>query len=303
MVLAALFVSQAIASAIVFPSTGPSPRLSKRDFRIKEDRLSSVSGPWPDGRIVWCFESHGDADSEDTFKQVVQIADDAWNYIWKEALKGKSSLQWLAADEKKPDCNDLDKHGDMLHIEFNDLHFADSPVGWQGYGYGANLVNFDPSPDYGAKDAVVNFAHEMGHVFGLLHPHQRPDAWEEPAVLKLKCENLHDYEEMETLGHRMDELCKSEKSARDAGFSAADFLGLARLKGTVVQNGELDWDSIMMYDSAAGAKKGTKALVKNDRSETELPIIKTASEGDVSSVGKLYPVKDGHGESETSDSD
>ncbi|CAJ2505036.1 Uu.00g124300.m01.CDS01 [Anthostomella pinea] len=289
-VLAAFFAITAVfASPVALPdvNTSSTQAHTQRDFMInKNTQYSSLGYTWPNNKVTWCLN----ADKEADYKTVRDIADKSWKK-WKDVIGEKSSLKFAPVDDKELECKKYRGKVDMWEITLNYKMHAGSAH--SGYMYQDNRLNFDPRPIYSAMDAVVNFAHEMGHAFGLLHTHQRPDAW--PSLLKLNCRNLRDYDSLaKKIGKgKVDDICKTlnRRSAAAEGFSAAELLPYSNyMKDTskeIVQNGDFDWDSIMLYNSEAGAKDGTLALVKENGSK--IGINTEVSKGDGKQIENLYP--------------
>ncbi|CAJ2503082.1 Uu.00g104760.m01.CDS01 [Anthostomella pinea] len=285
--------SASVLASLFFAPEADASHLSSRAFSIKADGSSTAGEPWPDGKVTWCLNGRY---NDNTRKKVLQIANDAWQ-LWEDALDGKSSLEFKPADDDNPLCgevSDADTEAGMLHIRLLKGKNAFSSVGHTDEE-GSKEMKFSLAEDYGGMDPVVNFAHELGHVFGLVHEHQRPSAWGSDggaSLLKLNCENLADYDIAAAQGLNMDVLCRDHWAASQKGFSALDFLPLAEAdEDGIVEAGAFDWDSIMLYNSHAGAKQvgGTfqPTLVKKDGSE--IGINKKPSKGDAAAVIKLYP--------------
>ncbi|CAJ2500923.1 Uu.00g037760.m01.CDS01 [Anthostomella pinea] len=280
-----LFLSCALAGPL--STAGESNHLSGRAFAINEDGSSTLGRPWPNAKIVWCFEPDGESEDKDSYKEVLKIAKGGWK-LWEKKLDGRSKLKFEPSDKKKPSCKK--DHGTMLRITFNNQGSTSSHTGFKA---DARNMKFDPGNKYGGRDPVVIFAHELGHVFGLQHEHQKPSAWKkELPLLKLNCENMLDYEaSVRKFGaYYVDNtLCTDEDKANRNRFSAHNFLPLTFPMG-LVEDDSFDWDSIMMYDSLALSKDphGGK-LVLVAANGGKLKINNEPSKQDVAAVAKLYP--------------
>lgn len=254
-------------------------------------------GPWPWNdncqkyQVTYCFENQ-------------QTHDEMWD-VWKgavarwgPAMLGNSDLE-ITWD---PSCTDVHcicqvegvRHPDTLVIK---LSGPGEPFhATLGYGYGTdkpgrhdlygNSFAWDQSITQveQQEEASVSLAHELGHVFGLEHEHQRPDAYTE---LTINCQAVRGYSEarakavvsldpafapQESADNRMTKVCTRPELA------ATIFPNLLHLMPykdhyqpgywgptfyTPVSHGALfDHQSIMMYSSATYAR----AFNPDDRS-------------------------------------
>jgi hypothetical protein len=128
----------------------------------------------------------------------------------------------------------------------------------------------------GLLNVQSNYAHELGHAWGLWHEHQNPNFWKGVDAAQdgevfgpdnnnnWNCANLIDYASFasstqqfqQAYGNRLvdiDTLCKSAALAGAKGFSAAEYLPLAIGAGIPGNNGKgsdsVDWTSIMICES------------------------------------------------------
>ncbi|MCJ1338116.1 hypothetical protein MMC09_003401 [Bachmanniomyces sp. S44760] len=159
-------------------------------------------------------------------------------------------------------------------------------------------------------------AHEVGHAFfAKMHEHQRPDAG---THITFNCESLSDYKTMVQKfekphephgyekGYVEKELCHNPWRASATGFSAGNFAPYPTVaeadamtipeQSLRISNfqGDLDFSSIMMYSSDAGAVGGRRTLlrrvpVKVGPKSTNLIVTKaTPSKGDCKSIHDTY---------------
>ncbi|KAI9039204.1 uncharacterized protein KD926_009838 [Aspergillus affinis] len=265
--------------------------LSKRWLTIKPSNNNKL---WPDATVEYTWaDKQAKKELETTLKQAM----DLWyrNGLPKQfKLKEASKLR-------------LNKKN-VLKIHYNDKGIMSTSNGIPNTRSGP-VSHLSKDPFIGMQDAVANVAHEIGHMFGLLHEHQDGMYWGlgvgEP-VFDFHCENLKDYEE-KTKGKTKEQIdgdngiCKSREEAAKAGFSAAEylpFMGNTRSPHSLsAGHDDVDWDSIMLYPSGAGGKESTQTtdkrapvLLKKKGKELIQPNKKPSAK-DVQALKDLYNIK------------
>ncbi|CAJ2510824.1 Uu.00g064490.m01.CDS01 [Anthostomella pinea] len=283
-VVAALFLMQTLASPGIKPA-GDVPNLSKRYFMIKPDGSGTKGKPWPEAKVQWCLDGVGSEGDE--YEKLLQLVKDSWK-LWQDAVAPYSSLQFEPSKSHgKPVCDDKDKDGEVLHIEFGGEQGSWADLGYAGKGQ-EHVLHLSPT----ATAALC--AHELGHVFGLEHEHQKPAAWQEDSdesysdtfPFRFYCANLADYDALKDRSDIAD-LCKDYNAATAAGFSAANWLPFRPSPRNYEIDAFVDLDSIMMYSSTSGSKNGKPVYLKQD--ESEISENEKPSMGDIRAIARLYP--------------
>jgi hypothetical protein len=149
----------------------------------------------------------------------------------------------------------------------------------------ARLVATANKSRAGSADVAGVITHEMGHMIGLLHEHQRPDR---NSYVKVDWENVEGNGASDcdgTLKNRYGDFCTDSDygNPRDRRCLPCqhDFLGKAV--------GKYDYDSIMHYFRYHAAKDESKPTITALRDPNKpLGWCKTPSDGDLDAVRYLY---------------
>ncbi|KAI4250607.1 MAG: hypothetical protein L6R40_000207 [Gallowayella cf. fulva] len=163
-------------------------------------------------------------------------------------------------------------------------------------------MTLSDSTNVGMLEVIANYAHEIGHAWGLLHEHQNPFFWAPPYSTQrmqsqwtFNCQNLKDYAQVAARLSPEDltEACQLRTKAAAEQFSASEYLpvlGGGRGKGT----GPPDMTSIMLYPSGAGAVGAAapgddqRAAILLNQDGSRLPINLQPSARDIQGILKLY---------------
>lgn len=281
--LAALVVSigRVLAGSRAFQPNLSAARLDRRSWVFDTDRNRQMI--WPNRQIRYCFE---DDDAADALRTPLEEADKLWH---RTGLGSEFTIAEVGRDE----CRDHRQDRLLVRWSGDDgamattvgLPSADSSL--------REPTNDDPekrpkmvlttSVHMGMLDQVINFAHELGHAWGLYHEHQNPNFWSSGTISEAKggtvfgpenhnnwkCENLKDYEEKVNngggepvhnpgydsgFGPRLgpQDLCRDYTYAADNKFTAADYLPMPASRGVGGSDGktgdDVDWDSIMLCE-------------------------------------------------------
>jgi hypothetical protein len=161
-------------------------------------------------------------------------------------------------------------------------------------------MRLSDSTSVGMLEVIPNYAHEMGHAWGLLHEHQNPAWWTDPytggqaQIFDFNCQNLKD--QADAFARNTDPavqtlLCTDRDSALDLKFSASEYLPYrANVRGPrpfMATDADVDWESIMLYPSGAGAL-GTASPGNDQR----LPILVRHSDGSPIGINLKPSLKD-----------
>lgn len=270
-----------ISSGLGAPANPLQPSLQGRSISINPEYEPSNKA-WPLKTVTYCFKTKADE------KALHGILTEGWGFWVKGEAdsKVKNGLKIAPVDSDGTLC---DKNVNALEISTNKNCVRSSTPGYIEKGAaGRHNMKFDPSDKCPNGPTTMAMAHELGHVFGLYHEHQRPDAAE---TVSFNCENLKDYAEaLKKHGEpAMKILCTNGQSARNEDFSASEFIPFVTSKIYVVSP-SFDKESIMLYSSTAGAISAKKpVLTWKEGKDKTIPTPKKCSQGDMERIAALYP--------------
>ncbi|CAK3790468.1 Metallopeptidase, catalytic domain [Lecanosticta acicola] len=252
--------------------------VERRSFSVSPSLVNSwaTPRPWPNGQIPYCYS---DLESKNQIDKIMEASIQRWESS-PGGLDGVSFIPF-ASDTGTICPSEFLSTVVIKHVP----DIAWSTIGYRGPNQPHSLL-FDPLADWDGN-TIGALAHELGHVMGLLHEHERPDA---PSYVKLLCSNLFDYASFSQTHspEQTEQVCTNKKYATEQSFSAATFLPYTNnLGGAFVVQGPFDMDSIMIYNSkTARAAPGLSTLVKLDGDSIERNGFPTA--GDALRVRRLY---------------
>ena len=269
--------------------------LDKRYFIFEPKDTYRV---WPNSEIRYCFEN------EATKEKLIYTLQYALSRWFENGLPAEHFKMTEVSDAE---CRD--NRAEVLLIKYNDqgklsTHVGIPPLNPKEKDYVGPIMNLSDREDVGMLDVVANYAHELGHAWGLLHEHQNPAWWGSPynyggfrQLFTFNCQNLKDYAEVaERLSpEEMEEACTSRNKAEKAKFTAVEYL--PQLSGGRGEGplAKLDKESIMLYPSGAGATGEASpgndqrtAILLDAKDGTRLPINTKPSKRDIDGILKLY---------------
>ncbi|KAL7929520.1 hypothetical protein V8C35DRAFT_331595 [Trichoderma chlorosporum] len=240
---------------------------------------------WPAGLISVCVDPSVDSDTASDYQLGLL---DALNLWYVSGLSSSAfTMEFLSTDE----CEKLGVTGpkkDFLWVQSaddeDDSIEMSSSLGNKNTGSTMDCrstswfqTNHPEAPDPDIEKART-YAHELGHIFGLLHEMQNPNAWTEvhggiasENLFQFNCENLADYDEC------LDDMREYYQDADDAmDFACTSAFGSFQCPCTTTEDGQhlsshewlpeigaaqyyrysaqVDLLSIMMYKSTSGNK-------------------------------------------------
>lgn len=276
--------------------------VQKRWFTI----LPSENGVhlWDKGTIRYCFENE---QTKEKLLYDLEAARDRWYF--NSLPENDFQLTEVSDAVCKSD------RANVLLIKYNDQGYLATtpgipPLDAKDKKYEGPTMSLSDKEDVGLLEVIGNYAHELGHAWGLLHEHQNPAFWTAPysagqtQIFTWNCQNLKDWKEVSgrlTDPDDQQQLCESRAFAHEQKFSAAEylpFLGGQRAPSVAIAgDDDVDWKSIMLYPSGAGAVGAAapgndqRAPILLKRSDgSRIPINLDPSDHDVQALKDLYGI-------------
>ncbi|KAK4154118.1 hypothetical protein C8A00DRAFT_14756 [Chaetomidium leptoderma] len=308
------------------------------DYHAHQKRFFGISSPattgsyphlWPSGNIDACFEDrthqHDGATkhTRDILYDNLITARQLWRQNGLDDGDGHFRFNILPEDDAGCERSQRSTHLLIMYAGENVRKMSTSVGVDQPRGSPENNgPDSDLGPtmiltdilDIGMGNVVANYAHEMGHAWGLHHEHQNPKWWSETVtgVERAKfffdetnfiCENLADFDaqmvpyanepDYVRRGHR-NEICRDRDKASRSKF-AGGFNYIPIDDAGMIDDGqsEPDWLSIMLYPSNAGGKTvgGVKQNVITKLNGDLIGPVSKPSKRDVQGLKKMYGVK------------
>ena len=270
--------------------------LEKRYFIFEPKGTHRV---WPNAEIRYCFE-------DDQTKQ--KLLYDLQYAMQKWYAAGLPADRFKLTEVSAAECKD--NRAEVLLIKYNDEGRLSCtpglpPLDDNDPDFKGPTMTLSDKENVGMLNKISNFAHELGHAWGLLHEHQNPAFWAYPYSTsgiqdkwQFNCQNLKDYAQKATelTPEELQRACTERNYAAEKKFSASEYLpqlGGGRGEG-VGFGSDPDYESIMLYPSGAGAtgpaspgNDGRTAILLN-QDGSRVPINLNPSRRDVDGILKLY---------------
>jgi hypothetical protein len=300
--------------------------LVKRYLSIQPSAGTSGLKIWPNSVISFCYETQ---DARDKLDEKLELAIETWRSDG-EGGPGlhRDVYKYIEVFDPGSACVNNNQRDRVLVISYNADGRLSTTVGMPSLDandpeYKGPTMALSDAPGIGMLDTVANYAHEIGHAWGLYHEHQNINYWGPPYNTgtvgdgvfgkNFDCTVLKDYPDAlsrakagDTPGD-VDLLCLFRGVAATYKFSAMDWLpvrGATRMHTGAGGAGQpnptyanVDWNSIMMYPSGAGAignavppggdsDKRSNVLLRNDGAKMGINLVPTAL--DIDGVRQLY---------------
>ncbi|KAF0327804.1 hypothetical protein GQ607_005013 [Colletotrichum asianum] len=314
-----LFGSHVLAGSSIWQpaliSRSNSSMLDKRYYYVTRDQSLTSQRPWPNRVIRYCFDKETTAAQKSTLKKFLKDARKIWI---SKGLDSNFRIEEVNDNVCTSEATEVLTVHHREGVLATTVGFPSSTIG----GVGPQMFLSD-STEIGMLDVVGNFAHELGHAWGLYHEHQNPKFWAGVAGADggevfgpnnpggWNCDNLKDYYTAANGGLRLQtggggfrditiqQLCSNWQIAKNNGFSASEYLPMTGV-GTPHSNGhgenDVDWQSIMIYPSGAGGNSNGQPTPQNDNRDailmkpdgSRIPINLAPSSLDIAALNAMY---------------
>lgn len=325
------FQIDAAGHAIVDNAT--ESHLAKRYLSIQPSAGTSGFKIWPNSIISFCFVSQ---DARDKLFEQLELAIEAWRSDG-EGGPGlhRDVYKYMEVFDPGDDCVNNNQRDRVLVISYNSEGRLSTTIGMPSLdannpSYKGPTMDLSDAAGIGMLDTVANYAHEIGHAWGLYHEHQNVNYWGPPyntgAVSSVvfgdnfDCTVLKDYPDALSRVQQgdspgdVDFLCIFRGVAAKYKFSAIDWLpvigptrqhsGAGGADKSSPGYKDVDWNSIMLYPSGAGAigeavppggdsDRRSNVLLRNDGARMNINLV--PSKLDIEGVRQLYETDFGTG--------
>ncbi|EFX05598.1 hypothetical protein CMQ_3667 [Grosmannia clavigera kw1407] len=300
-------------------------RLAERYLSIQPDAGTSGFKIWPSSTISFCFETQN---ARDTLWEHLELAIETWRTDGEGGTGlHRDVYKYIEVFDPGASCVNNKQRDRVLVISYNAEGRLSTTIGIAALDasapeYKGPSMALSDKAGIGMLDIVANYAHEIGHSWGLYHEHQNINYWGSPyntgsfgsAIFgdSFDCTVLKDYPDAisraKASGDGDDDLlCHFRGVAAKYKFSAVDWLpingrtrmhpGAGGAGQSVPTYANVDWKSIMLYPSGAGAigeaappggdsDKRSNVLLRNDGQKLGINLVPSAL--DIAGVRQLY---------------
>lgn len=262
--------------------------IQRRAYYLDTERAGAEGrGYWREAKVPYCIPGGGFFSS--AAKKNVQTLIGKGIELWHIQGLPSEIFEFYPADDKLCDLAFSNKAGaKQARAQVLEVIISKEPAFWATVGNDGNaqMTVSERSSNEELLPVVSNYAHEIGHVYGLSHEHQRHRVgwidWDDEGepdhvprgYINFNCANLKDYaafaasdkKRTNKKGHKfeMPELCRSTSAAYEVNFAAAQVIpdlqswltvDTSTDEGIQIDPDDVDWNSIMAYASIQGARK------------------------------------------------
>ncbi|KXJ88346.1 hypothetical protein Micbo1qcDRAFT_214179 [Microdochium bolleyi] len=253
----------------------------KRYLGIRPGQGRNPTYLWPDKTITFCYDS---TNSRDKIQEGLNTA----ITMWVAAGLSAQVYKYIQLPDIGSACTNNKNRDKILVVSHNDdgVHATSPgrrPLDARHPEFKGPSMKLSQREDVGQLNRVANWAHELGHAWGLFHEHQNPYFWGFPYGVhsdnilagnvfgdRFDCAALKDHARVMAAidaKHGSDgkaaqikiDVCTNHGAAEEWGFSAHDWLPIKAditytqgIPAVDADYDDVDWDSIMMYPSGAG---------------------------------------------------
>lgn len=223
-------------------------------------RAQGTYRTWPNGgEIKYCFE---DEATKEKLLYNLEAARDRWYAAGLPEARG-----FKLTEVSQEECTS--SRYNVLLIKYNDRGSLSTTPGLPPKDDGdpttdGPTMELSDATNVGMLEVIANYAHELGHAWGLLHEHQNPQFWEAPyssmglsSRFRFNCQALKDYADAarRLTAQELQEACENRNRAHELKFSGAaeyvpQFSGVGEGQSSFGRDPDLQ--SIMIYPSGAG---------------------------------------------------